>query len=152
MPATVTIREQLPAAASEPPKRRRASPDDIEYPEGRWTAQSIWHGDAVRQATVALLSHFRRREDVLVAMELAVYYERGNGKARLQPDLQVVFGVDRGGNRSSYKVWEEGKAADFVLEVASPSTAENDARHKAGEYAGIGVARVLAGGWTRKGR
>ncbi|MDE0104639.1 MAG: Uma2 family endonuclease, partial [Bryobacterales bacterium] len=28
---------------------------------------------------------------------------------------------------------------DFVLEVASPSTAENDARHKAGEYAGIGV-------------
>ncbi|MCY4594319.1 MAG: Uma2 family endonuclease, partial [Bryobacterales bacterium] len=38
-----------------------------------------------------------------------------------------------------FKVWEEGKPPDFVLEVASPSTAENDARHKAQEYLGIGV-------------
>ena len=68
-----------------------------------------------------------------------MYYERGNSKARLQPDLQVVFGVGRGGNRGTFRVWEEGKAPDFVLEVASPSTAENDARHKAREYAGIGV-------------
>ena len=53
--------------------------------------------------------------------------------------MQVVFGVGRSGNRSSYKVWDEGKAPDFVLEVASPSTAENDARYKAGEYLRIGV-------------
>ena len=139
MPAAATIADQLSAVASGPPEAASREPDDIEYPEGRWTAQSIWHGDAVRQATVALLSRFRQRKDVLVAMELVVYYERGNRKARLQPDLQVVFGVDRGGNRSSYKVWEEGKAADFVLEVASPSTKENDARDKAREYAGIGV-------------
>ena len=63
---------------------------------------------------------------------------RGNDKVWLQPDVQVVFGVKRG-NRSSFKVWEEGKAPDFVLEVASPSTAENDAEHKAREYASIGV-------------
>ena len=49
-----------------------------------------------------------------------------------------MFGVKRG-NRSSFKVWEEGKAPGFVLEVASPSTAENDAEHKALEYASIGV-------------
>ena len=42
-------------------------------------------------------------------------------------------------DRGTYKVWEEGKAPDFVLEVASPSTAENDALYKAAEYAGIGV-------------
>ena len=44
-----------------------------------------------------------------------------------------------GANRSSFKVWEEGKAPDFVLEVASPSTADKDARLKAREYARIGV-------------
>ena len=88
---------------------------------------------------MALLSHFRQREDVLVGMELRVYYERGDNKAHLQLDLLVAFGVDRGGNRRSFKVWEEGKAPDFVLEVASPSTAENDARHKAAEYLAIGV-------------
>ena len=51
----------------------------------------------------------------------------------------MVFGVGRDGDRSSFRVWEEGKAPDFVLEVAPPSTAENDARHKATEYARIGV-------------
>ena len=56
----------------------------------------------------------------------------------MQPDVQVVFGAGRA-NRSSFKVWEEGKAPDFVLEVASPSTADKDARLKAREYTRIGV-------------
>ncbi len=34
---------------------------------------------------------------------------------------------------------EERKPPDFVLEVASPSTAENGARNRAQEYLGIGV-------------
>ena len=114
-------------------------PDEVEYPEGHWIAQSVWHGDAVMQAATALRHHFRGRDDVLVAMELVIYYKRGDNTARLQPDVQVVFGVGRGGDRGTYKVWQEGKAPDFVLEVASPSTEENDARYKAGEYAGIGV-------------
>ncbi len=67
------------------------------------------------------------------------YYQRGDNTAWLRPDVQVVFGVERGGNRRTYKVWEEGRAPDFVLEVASPSTAGHDARYKAGEYARIGV-------------
>ena len=138
MPATATITKQVPAAAPGAPEAAPPEPDGVEYPEGRWIAQSIWHGDAVGPAREALVHHFRGRKDVLVAMELVVYYQRGNNKARLQPDLQVVFGVCRG-NRGSFRVWEEGKAPDFVLEVASPSTAENDARHKATEYLAIGV-------------
>ncbi|MDE0625377.1 MAG: Uma2 family endonuclease [Bryobacterales bacterium] len=139
MPATATITKQVPSVAAGAPEAGLPEPDGVEYPEGRWIARSVWHGDAVRQATDALVSHFSERKDVLVAMELVVYYQRGNNKAHLQPDLQVVFGVGRGGDRSSFRVWEEGKAPDFVLEVASPSTAENDARHKATEYARIGV-------------
>ena len=138
MSVTATTTE-LPAAASSAVGAAPRQPDAVEYPEGHWIAQSVWHGDAVGQARAALRHHFRDREDVLVAMELVVYYKRGDNTACLQPDVQVVFGVGRGGNRSSYKVWEEGKAPDFVLEVASPSTAENDARYKAGEYARIGV-------------
>ena len=114
-------------------------PDAVEYPERQWIAQSVWHGNAVLLATAALRSRFRDREDVLVAMELVVYYERGDNTAWLRPDVQVVFGVGRAGNRSTYRVWEEGKPPDFVLEVASPSTAGHDARYKAGEYARMGV-------------
>ena len=130
--------EPPPAPSVSPPAAPRET-DPVEYPERHWAAQSVWHGDAVRQATNALRNWFRDREDVLVAMELVVYYLRGDNTAWLQPDLQVVFGVARDGDRSVYKVWDEGKAPDFVLEVASPSTAAHDARHKAREYARIGV-------------
>ena len=67
---------------------------------------------------------------MIVGMELRVYYERGNNKVWLQPDVQVVFGAERG-NLGSHRVWEEGKASDFVLEVVSPSAAEHDAEYKA---------------------
>ncbi len=129
---------EVPSLAPPATAAAAREPEGVEYPEGNWIAQSVWHGDAVNQATTALKKHFRNRENVLVAMELLVYYERGNNKVCLQPDVQVVLGVQRG-NRSSYKVWEEGKVADFVLEVASPSTADKDAKHKAQEYARIGV-------------
>ena len=132
----------MPPTAPSPTERSAAvgsAPDAVEYPERHWIAQSVAHGYAVRLATVGLDQHFRDREDVLVAMELVVYYQRGDNTAWLRPDVQVVFGVQRGVQRSTFKVWEEGTAPDFVLEVASPSTAENDARHKAREYARIGV-------------
>ena len=133
-----TPRTELPTLAS--PRAAAVPPatDEVEYPEGHWIAQSVAHGVTVRQAAAALDLHFRERSEVLVAMELMVYYQLGNNAAKLQPDVQVVFGVGRG-NRSSYRVWEEGKPPDFVLEVASPSTADTDARHKAREYSRIGV-------------
>ncbi len=114
-----------------------AKPDEVKYPERNWIAQSISHGDAVLQAAAALRNHFRDGTDVLVAMELAVYYRRGDDSLWLQPDVQVVFGVSPE-NRRSYRIWEEGKAPDFVLEVASPATAEHDAKYKRREYARLG--------------
>ena len=134
-----TTETELPALTSPAAAAVAPEPDEVEYPEGHWIAQSVGHGDAVRQAATALDYYFRERADTLVAMELVVYYQRGNNKLRLQPDVQVVFGVEHCGSRGSFRIWEEGKAPDFVLEVASPSTAENDAEHKAREYARIGV-------------
>ena len=139
MSVTASNSKELSTGPSPLAEAVASEPDAVEYPEGHWIAQSVWHGDAVRLATAALHHHFRDRDDVLVAMELVVYYVRGDNRVWLQPDVQVVFGVEPEGNRSTFKVWEEGKAPDFVLEVASPSTAENDARHKAQEYLGIGV-------------
>ena len=131
---TASKSTQLEAVASP----AASEPEVVEYPERQWIAQSVGHGDAVRLATAALEHHFRHLSKVLVAMELAVYHEQGNSLAWLRPDVQVVFGVGRG-DRRVFKVWEEGKAPDFVLEVASPSTAGKDARHKARQYARIGV-------------
>ena len=139
MAGTASSSTELSTVASPAAGAATSAPDAVEYPERQWIAQSVWHGDAVGLAKAALRNRFRDREDVLAAMELVVYYQRGNNAAWLQPDVLVAFGVGRGGNRSTYKVWEEGKPPDFVLEVASPSTAEHDARYKAGEYARMGV-------------
>ena len=138
MSRTPPTEKEGPTLNSQASAPRALEPADVEYPEGRWTAPSLWHGDAVRRAATALAYHFRERSDVVVGMELRVYYQIGNNEVWLQPDVQVVFGVERG-NRGSYRVWKEGKAPDFVLEVASPSTAKHDAEHEAREYSRIGV-------------
>lgn len=140
MAVTATKATELAGQASPVTEVAAHAPDVVEYPDRLWTAPSVWHGHAVGFATTALDHHFRDRNNVLVAMELVVYYERGNNRAWLQPDVQVVFGVDDPhANRSTFKVWEEGKAPDFVLEVASPSTAEHEAQYQARRYAAIGV-------------
>ena len=111
MPVTASTSKELSAAASPVAEAVVRYPDAVEYPDRLWVAQSTWHGDAVGLATAALRRHFRDRADVLVAMELVVYSERGNNRAWLRPDVQVVFGVKRDVKRSTFKVWEEGKGA-----------------------------------------
>ena len=57
------------------------------------------------------------------------------------PDLLVAFDVDpaRYAANNGYIVSEQGKPPDFVLEVASPSTAAADLNEKRDFYAMIGV-------------
>ena len=54
-----------------------------------------------------------------------MYYEEGNPRKSVAPDVFVVFGVGKKPRRT-YLTWEEGSTPDFVLEVASPSTYQHD--------------------------
>ena len=58
-----------------------------------------------------------------------------------RPDLLVAFDVDPDiyEANNGYIVSEQGKPPDFVLEVASPSTAQTDAGVKREEYAALGI-------------
>ena len=98
----------------------------------------------MRFAIGALEEYFLARKDVLVASEFVMYYQCGDNRSWLQPDVLVAFGVPSASERSVsegsvYKTWEEGKVPDFVLEVASPSKARRDAGFKALKYAALGV-------------
>jgi hypothetical protein len=57
-------------------------PEEVEYPEGQWVAQSLWHGDAVQQAATALKHHFRERRDTLVGMEVGWLWTDGQLEVR----------------------------------------------------------------------
>ena len=118
----------------------RLPPVAIEYPEsdGKPMAENDPQLHAIHYAFGALLQRYRERPDVYVSADLLIYYEEGNPRVSIVPDVFVVFGVeDR--MRGSYKVWEEGKGPDFVLEVASPNTWRDDVRSKPAVYAGLGV-------------
>ena len=86
----------------------------------------------------ALRSHFLDREDVYVVGNMFLYYQEGNPRAVVAPDLFVVVGASKH-KRHTYKLWEEPKAPDFVLEVTSRSTRKEDQGRKREIYASLGV-------------
>jgi Uma2 family endonuclease len=71
-------------------------------------------------AIEALKIRFRKREDVYVSGDLFIYYEEGSRAASVAPDVFVVFGVPNH-RRRTYLLWQESKAPDFVMDVASSS-------------------------------
>ena len=110
---------------------------DVFYPcsDGRPMADNAWQSRAIVRAAGDLeVAH----PDALAVADILVYPEEGNSKNRIAPDVLVAFGVGTH-SRSSYLVWEEGKPPDWVLEVASPSTASNDLDYKRRAYAAMGV-------------
>jgi len=122
------------APAATPP------PGAMDYPssDGKPLAENDPQLHAILYAVGALRVYYGARPDVYVSGDLLVYYEEGNPRVSVAPDAFVVFGVeDR--VRMNYKVWEEGKGPDFVLEVASPSTWREDVRRKPAIYASLGV-------------
>ena len=112
----------------------------IEYPsgDGKPLAENDPQLHAIHYAFGALGLYYAAHPDVYVSADLLIYYEEGNPRVSVAPDMFVVFGVeDR--MRMNYKVWEEGKGPDFVLEVASPSTWREDVERKPAIYAGLEV-------------
>ena len=129
-----------PEFAGEPAGAVTADPPDIEYPcsDGVAMSENDFQARALINARYFLSTHFRDRPDVYVSGNIFVYYQPGNISANVSPDILVSFGVERR-RRRSYRIWEEGKAPDFVLEVLSPSTWKRDLGEKRKVYARVGV-------------
>ena len=70
-----------------------------------------------------------------------VCYDSNNLNIRVSPDYYFAVGIDPDTvkYRGIYRTWVQGKPPDFVLEVASPSTARNDETTKRDIYASMGV-------------
>ena len=120
--------------------QQEAEDPNIHYPEsdGEPLAESDYQFYPLTDTVRALGLHFSDRPDVYVAGNMLVYYRVNDVSARLAPDVFVVFGVDDH-LRRSYFVWREGKAPDFVMEIASESIVNNDTGEKRNRYAELGV-------------
>ena len=112
----------------------------VEYPsgDGQPMAENDWQLHAILDSVSALHDHYLERPDVYVSGDLFIYYEEGNPRARVAPDVFVVFGVPKH-KRPIYKLWEEGVVPAFVMEVASRGTWREDEGRKAELYERLGV-------------
>ena len=121
--------------------RGTVAPEVIEYPDsdGLPMAENESQFWPILYVGSALDRYYQDREDVYVVGNLLVYYQQGDPKKTVSPDLMVVFGASKH-VRSSYQLWEEAKAPDFVLEIASESTYRADRGEKRDLYASMGVS------------
>lgn len=113
----------------------------IIYPES--DGQPMTESDATRDYLIycvaVLETYFRSRRSIYVSGNLLIYYQEGNSKRVISPDVFVIFGVSQR-QRRSYKTWDEGgKLPQFILEVTSHSTRRQDEVTKPELYASLGV-------------
>ena len=87
-----------------------------------------------------LKRHFGRPESTLVKADKWIAAYPGYQPLR-RPDLLIAFDVDPQlyYEQNGYVISDQGKLPDFVLEVASPSTAQVDTVQKRQEYAELGI-------------
>ena len=113
----------------------------IVYPssDGEPMAESDWQYIPLTETVSTLRVWFQDRPDVYVAGDMLVYYRMNDNRTSVAPDVYAVFGASGNHPRDSWIVWREGKAPDFVLEIASPSTWRRDVSEKRSIYADMGV-------------
>ena len=116
------------------------APAKAHYPssDGKPMAESDFQRTPLTYAVERLRQHFRSRRDVYVSGNLLLYYQEGNPRAVVAPDVFVVLGVS-GADRSIYRLWEEPKGPDFVLEITSRTTYREDQGRKRELYRSLGV-------------
>ncbi len=113
---------------------------EIYYPDtdGKPMAASDLHYRLLMWTRQALEAHFVQNPDVYISGDIMMYYKEGEPREHLAPDVLVCFGINTK-MRRTYKVWEEGKAPDFVMEFSSESTYDKDLTEKMVVYASLEI-------------
>jgi Uma2 family endonuclease len=102
-----------------------------DYPtsDGRPMAETDWHRELMFDLIKTLQLYFFNNAMVYVSGNLLLFYEQGNRRRHVSPDVFVVKGVPKR-QRPNYLLWEEGKAPGFVIELTSSSTRNEDVEEK----------------------
>jgi Uma2 family endonuclease len=118
--------------------------EDIDYPDtdGEPMAESDFQRKPLTYLVEALDLHFQTQPEVYVSGNLLIYYQSGNSKASVAPDVFIVFGVPKRPRRI-YQTWVEGKAPQVIIEITSHTTKTKDEKDKPLLYQRLGVAEYF---------
>ena len=114
------------------------------YPDtdGEPMAASDYHLNILLWLILALRAYFAEIPDTYVSGDILTYYTEGNPRNVVAPDVLVSYGIGQK-NRHTYKVWEEGKVPDFVMEFSSKTTYQKDLTDKKVLYAALGIPNYI---------
>ena len=107
----------------------------IDYPtgDGKPMAETDVHRELMVELIVTLQDHFAADPDLYVSGNLLLFYEEGNRRRHVSPDVFVVRGVEKK-PRENYLTWLEGKGPDLAIELTSRSTRSEDVKKKFALY------------------
>ena len=114
------------------------------YPEsdGQPVAETDVHRTLMFELIGTLQAFFRADPHVYISGNLFLYYQEGDPRRVVAPDVFVVQGVHNH-QRRIYKLWEEGVVPAVVFELTSRSTRREDLRTKYDLYARLGVTEYF---------
>jgi len=104
----------------------------IKYPEsdGKPMGETGVHVDVMLAVLAMLRRHYSGNDRVAVLANMFLYYEEGDPRKVVCPDVFVTLNVPRNTIRRTFKVWEEGKGPDLVIEITSKKTRKEDLHKK----------------------
>lgn len=110
------------------------------YPEsdGEPMADTDLHLKWILWTRQVLEWRFAESPNVYISGNIMMYDIEGPLRTAVSPDILVSFGIGKK-ERRTYKVWEEGKPPDFVMEFSSKRTYQNDLEWKVEHYASMGI-------------
>jgi Uma2 family endonuclease len=117
---------------------------EIHYPEsdGQPMAESDLHRDVMTDLIHGLKARYIREPNVYVGGNLLLYYVEGDPRKSVSPDVLVTWGI-RKGRRKTYRLWKEGRAPGFVIEVTSDTTRTEDLGKKKDLYLQLEVEEYI---------
>jgi Uma2 family endonuclease len=110
------------------PKQREIR--EIDYPTGDGKPMAELHLLLMFDIVQMLRDYLAGRPDVYVGGNLLLFYQKGNRRKHVAPDIFVSLGVAKEPPRDNYLVWEERKGPDLVIEITSKSTKREDEKKK----------------------
>ena len=114
---------------------------EVYYPEtdGTEMGQNSIHFWLINNLAQMLELFFAWRKDVFVTGDIMLYYEEGEPKRFVAPDIMICFGVSNNPRRV-YELWKEKVPPSIIFEIASGSSWEKDISRKLALYERIGVS------------
>jgi Uma2 family endonuclease len=118
------------------PPHSLGADEEGEYPtgDGRPLAETPIHRDNLIDSVKILQRFFADDPQAYVSGNMLVYYEKGNRRKHVSPDVFVALGVPKDDPRDAYFVWKEAHAPDVVIELTSKSTRDEDLDEKMSIY------------------